>query len=115
MGQIEQRKAVRVAVDVAAEVFTPQGVLPARTRNLSATGVCVDVSAELKEGTTVGLSLFITDDGIEDPDMEPLNVKANIVWCAQRDETEFSAGAYFQDMTEDNKSTLNDFLATLGL
>ena len=114
MGRIEQRKSARFNVEVAAEVYTPEGVLSASTRNLSATGVCVDVKRELKEGTTIGISLFLTSDGIEDPDFEPLNIKAGVIWCAEKDDSNYSAGACFKDLTEANKSTLSEFLSALG-
>ena len=38
MGRIEQRRAARFNVEVAAEVYTPSGVLSASTRTLSETG-----------------------------------------------------------------------------
>jgi hypothetical protein len=114
MGQTEQRLAARFSVEVSAEVYIPGRVLAATTRNLSATGVCLDLNTSLKEGSTIGISLFFTSDGIEDPDAEPLNIKANVIWCAQRDGDSYSAGACFQDLTEDNKTLLNDFLAALG-
>ena len=114
MTRIEQRHAARFNVEVAAEVFTPKGVLAASTRNLSSTGVCLDISEALPEGSTVGVSLFFTADGIEDPDAEPLNVKATVIWCAQKDQQSYSAGANFQDLTTDNQTLLKDFLTALG-
>lgn len=114
MTRIEQRHAARFNVEVAAEVFTPTGVLAANTRNLSATGVCLDLTRGLVEGSTVGVSLFFTADGIEDPDAEPLNVKAKVVWCAQKDQQSYSAGANFESLTEDNRSLLKEFLSALG-
>jgi hypothetical protein len=114
MGTIEQRSATRFSVEVAAEVYTPKSVLPASTRNLSSTGVCLDVEQGLKEGITVGVSLFFTADGIEDPDAEPLNVKAKVMWCTEREDTGFSAGARFEDVTDHKAKLLGDFLAALG-
>ena len=114
MGQIEQRLAARFSVEVSAEVYIPGAVLAATTRNLSASGVCLDLNTGLKEGSIIGISLFFTSDGIEDPDAEPLNVKANVIWCAQRDPETYSAGACFQDLSNDSKQLLNDFLSALG-
>lgn len=114
MGQIEQRLAARFSVEVSAEVYTPGAVLPATTRNLSTTGVCLDLTNGLKEGSTVGVSLFFTSDGIEDPDAEPLNIKADIIWCAQRDADSYSVGASFKDMNEGARNLLSDFLTALG-
>ncbi len=114
MGVIEQRKDVRFDVEVAAEVYTREAVMPANTRNLSNTGVCLDLNAPLQEGTVVGISLFYTSDGIEDPDAEPLNIKANVIWCTERDDAGFSAGARFEDMTEMNTKLLAQLLSVLG-
>ena len=114
MGRIEQRLSARFNIEVAAEVYTPKSVLPASTRNLSATGVCLDLSAPLEEGSSVGVSLFFTSDGIEDPDAEPLNVRAKVVWCAQKDSASYSAGASFEGMTKESTQLLNTFLDALG-
>ena len=114
MGRIEQRHSARFNVEVAAEVFTPKGVLSASTRNLSATGVCLDLAEALPEGSAVGISLFFTSDGIEDPDAEPLNIKATVIWCAQKDQRSFAAGANFEDLTPENRRSLEDFLNALG-
>ena len=114
MGRIEQRLSARFNVEVAAEVYTPKEVLSAGTRNLSASGVCLDLSTGLEEGSVVGVSLFFTSDGIEDPDAEPLNVRAKVIWCAQKDGASYSAGAHFQGMTAENQKLLNDFLSALG-
>ncbi len=114
MGTIEQRKAERFDVEVSAEVYTLNAVLPANTRNVSDSGACLDLTEALQEDSTVGVSLFLTSDGIEDPDVEPLNIKANIVWCTERDDTGFSAGIRFAELTEENTILLEQFLAALS-
>lgn len=100
---IEQRQAVRYDVDVSAEVYTRDAVTAARTRNLSNTGVCLDLDIELKERATVGVSLFLVFDGIEDPDAEPLNIKAEVIWTSERDSGGFSSGLRFD--TSDGAGT----------
>jgi len=110
---IDQRHAARYNIEVSAEVYTPNAVLPAKTRNLSETGVCFDVSQELVENFTVGVSLFLISDGIEDPDAEPLNIKANVIWCSQRDDEGFSAGLRFENIDSSGIETIKGFLAQL--
>ena len=100
---IDKRQAVRYDVEVNAEVYTREAVLLAHTRNLSNTGVCLDLNTELKEKSVVGVSLFLVVDGIEDPDAEPLNIKANVVWSSERDHGGFSSGLHFD--TADEKAT----------
>jgi hypothetical protein len=114
MGVAEQRRAVRYEVAVSAEVYTVEAVLPASTRNLSESGVCFDLNQELPEDATVGVSLFLVADGIEDPDAEPLNVKAAVIWCTERDDGGFSAGMRFEGLTDEGNQTLGQFLSQLG-
>jgi hypothetical protein len=111
---VEQRRATRYEVTVSAEVYTVEAVLPASTRNLSETGVCFDLEHELTEDSTVGVSLFLVADGIEDPDAEPLNIKASVIWCTERDDGGFSAGMRFDEPGSSGNETLNHFLAQLG-
>ncbi|MDD5308168.1 MAG: PilZ domain-containing protein [Deltaproteobacteria bacterium] len=114
MGGLEQRGAQRFEVNVSAEVYTGEAVLPATTRNLSRTGVCLDLDRGLAEGTTVGVSLFLTSDGIEDPDVEALNVKAEVMWCTERDDRGFSAGARFDRLSDEHNGALDHFLKTIS-
>jgi hypothetical protein len=111
---MEQRQQARYDVEIAAEVYTQNSVLAANTRNLSASGVCLDIPEGLAEGSTVGVSLFFTSDGIEDPDAEPLNVKASVVWCTEREDEGFSAGARFEEMTKEHTDLLKAYLSALG-
>ncbi len=115
MKTIENRQAARFDIDVAAEIYTSKEILSAVAANLSSSGVRLELSQALEEGKTLGVSLFLTSDGIEDPDAEPLNVKARIVWSAQSGENKFSAGASFVDMNEKSQKLLGSFLSTLGL
>ena len=111
---MEQRRATRYDVEVSAEVYTTEAVLPASTRNLSETGVCFDVDQELEEDGTVGVSLFLVSDGIEDPDAEPLNIRAKVIWCSERDDAGFSAGMRFDELDDKRTNVIKDFLSQLG-
>ncbi len=110
----DHRRATRYDVEVSAEVYTAEAILPAATRNLSESGVCFDMDQELGEDATVGVSLFLISDGIEDPDAEPLNIKAKVVWCSERDDAGFSAGMRFEELGEQGASVIKDFLTQLG-
>lgn len=114
MGSIEQRRATRFSVELSAEIYTQHGVVPANTRNLSNNGVCLDTKNQLEEGGVVGVSLFLTSDGIEDPDREPLNVKARVIWCTENDGEGYSAGARFDSLTKEQESLLSQYLEALG-
>jgi c-di-GMP-binding flagellar brake protein YcgR len=107
----EQRRAKRYDVEIAAEVYTTEAVFSAQTRNLSESGICLIIEELISEGTVVGLSLFLTMDGIEDPDQEPLNIKAEVVWCTEQDDSGYMAGAQFAEITAEQDSSLKRFLA----
>jgi hypothetical protein len=110
---LEQRRAHRYDVAVSAEVYTARAVLPASTRNLSESGVCFDLDEALGEDAVVGVSLFLVSDGIEDPDAEPLNVKAKVVWCSEREDAGFSAGMRFEELPETGQTVIKGFLSQL--
>lgn len=109
----EKRLAVRYEVDVSGEVYTASEIIPARTRNLSETGICFDLAVELQEEAVVGVSLFLVTDGIEDPDAEPLNIKAKVMWCSPRDDSGYSAGMRFDDIDPTVKTAILGFLSQL--
>jgi hypothetical protein len=109
----DKRQAVRYDIEVNAEVYTRDAVLLAQTRNLSNTGVCLDLKSELKENSVVGVSLFLVIDGIEDPDSEPLNIKANVIWSSERDHGGFSSGLHFNTDNEAATRAISDFLSQI--
>ncbi|MBN2525442.1 MAG: PilZ domain-containing protein [Deltaproteobacteria bacterium] len=109
----EKRLAVRYTVEVSAEVYTREHVLGARTRNLSNTGVCLDMNKALKERSTIGLSLFLVVDGIEDPDAEPLNIKADVIWSSERDDGGYSSGLRFDTSDSAATAAIEEFLSQL--
>ena len=110
---IEQRQAVRYDVDISAEVYTRDAVTAARTRNLSNTGVCLDLTIELKEQSTLGVSLFLVSDGIEDPDAEPLNIKADVIWSSERDDGGYSSGLRFDTSDANATEAIAAFLSQM--
>ncbi len=106
----EFRRSARYDVEVSAEVYTTDAVFAASTRNLSDTGVRLNLPMELKEGITIGVSLFLTTDGIEDPDAEPLNIKAKVIWSSPRGDSGFSSGLRF-DHSETSQTAIHNFLS----
>ncbi len=114
MDGIEQRRDVRYFIKVAAEVYTGPEVIQASTRDLSGSGICLDTDNALNEGRTVGISIFLTMEGIEDPDTEPINLKAYVIWCSERDNGGYSAGCRFEDIQPENLEALTQFLQAVG-
>lgn len=111
---MEQRRATRYDVKAAAEIYTSNDVFSAFTQNLSTSGVCINTNSALQEGSAVGISLFLTDDGIEDPDVEPLNVRGMIVWCTEREDSGFAAGIRFDNMSADKSRSLEQYLEAIA-
>jgi len=110
MSAQENRRAFRYPVDVAAEVLVGKRVVPVRTKNLSETGVCLVSRQPLPEGETVSLNLFLTVDGIEDPDAPPLDVGASIIWASPGNQDDHIAGCHFADLDGEKVRILQMFL-----
>jgi len=114
MSAPENRRSPRYEVNVSAEIRVGKQVIPARTKNLSETGVCLVVTSPLAEGGSFDLSLFLTVDGIEDPDSEPLEIGASVIWASPGNENDHLAGCHFSDLDPAKVKILHDFLGQLG-
>lgn len=111
---IDNRKDKRYDVSVTAEVFLPDRVLEATTRNLSRSGVCFECEALLKEGATVAATLYLTVDGIEDASTAPLKVTTQVQWTSELDDDRALAGAQFVNLDEAGQKSIDRFLSALG-
>jgi hypothetical protein len=108
------RKDRRFDVELAAEVDARGEALLAATRNLSKGGVCLDVEKPLDEGATLGVSLFLTLEGIEHADTDALVVHAKVIWCTARDDGGFTAGMQFGTLSSAQTVAVEAFLRKLG-
>jgi len=110
----ENRRALRYPVDVSAELKLGTQIVPARTKNLSETGVCLVLGRPLDEGASFDLNLFLTVDGIEDPDSPPLDIGVSVIWASPGNEDDHLAGCHFAELDGTKVKILKDFLASLG-
>ncbi len=95
---MENRRRDRWYEALSAEVYTGSEVIPADAENMGHDGVCLNVDTGLPAGTLVGISMFRVDDGIEDPDLEPVNIPARVVWCTDPDsDAQIQVGMRFVD------------------
>lgn len=108
------RRDRRYEVELAAEVDAQGEALLAATRNLSKGGVCLDVEQPLDEGATLGISLFLTLEGIEHADSEALLVQARVIWCTARDDGGYTAGLQFGTLSAGQTAAVESFLRRLG-
>jgi hypothetical protein len=111
---MEQRRDKRYEVSVTAEVFLPDRVLEAHTRNLSRSGVCFECEPVLAEGSTVAATLYLTVDGIEDAATAPLKVTTHVQWTSELEDGRALVGAQFLNLDPAAQKTLNRFLTALG-
>jgi len=94
---MENRRASRKESNLSVEVYTRTEVIPAGAENVSDDGVCLLLETELTEDELVGVSMFPVYDGIEDPDAEPMNLPARVVWCNTKYRPLILAGVRFVD------------------
>lgn len=95
-----RRQHTRFPVQIAAELELNGEMSISSTENLSEGGAALLLERPLTEGAKLGLMLFLTQDGIQDPDEEPFETYARVVWCAERETGGFVAGVRFDPRPE---------------
>lgn len=108
-----QRQFPRYAVEIAAEVEVGGEVRVAATQNLSQGGAALVVDHPLRDGADVVLRLFLTQDGIEDPDEEPFATTARVQWLRPLG-NRFLAGVQFAAPSAAAAAHLERFLAAIA-
>lgn len=110
----EQRKHARYTVELAAEVEVRGETIVAATNDISKGGVGLILDRALAEQSTIKVILFLTQDGIEDPDEEPFEAQAQVMWAAEQEAGRFVAGVRFGTLSAAQSSHLERFLAVLA-
>jgi c-di-GMP-binding flagellar brake protein YcgR len=103
----------RYRVAVVAEVELDGDTHIGETRDVSLGGVAVSLEREVEEKSDVGLALILTQDGIEDPNEEPFETNAEVMWNAQSDTGTWTIGLRFAPLQEPQSNQLQRFLAAL--
>ncbi|MFW5926344.1 MAG: PilZ domain-containing protein [Myxococcota bacterium] len=109
-----QRRHARYEVALMAEVSLGTEVLAASTDNLSLGGAALVLERSPSEGTVVTVSLFLTQDGIEDPNERPIEAGATVVWSLPRDDGRHVMGVQFDSLDATQRAQLERFLAALS-
>lgn len=109
----EHRRSPRYPVEVAAEIIVKGEVTVASTKDVSSGGVSLLTDAALAEGQKIVVVLFLTQDGIEDPDEEPFEAHATVMWSAERDKGAFTSGVRFDKVSTAQTKHLQRFLTAL--
>jgi c-di-GMP-binding flagellar brake protein YcgR len=107
----EHRRHPRYSVEVAAEVTLGARTFAAATQNISEGGVALLLDQALEEGAEIRLALFLTQDGIEDPDEAPFEARAFVAWTAPSDDGTHVAGVRFGAVSAAQRKQLARFLA----
>lgn len=115
-----RRQYTRYAVAVAAEVEAHGETLEAETRDVSEGGVAVllgllgQPGQELDDGSKVALTLILTQDGIEDPDEDPFQCEASVMWAAPQDDGRVLVGLRYVAPRPEELTRLKRFLAAVA-
>jgi hypothetical protein len=94
-------------VEIDAELYEGE------TRDLSSGGASLLLRAPLVDGMQFALTLFLTEDGIETPDEEPLTLQAHVVWLSPPRKGEVLAGVRFVQPSAEDTQRLVKLLAAL--
>ena len=107
---IQRRQHPRIDAKLSAEITIYDEVFTATTRDISEGGVGLDLDRPLDEGQTLSLNLFLVVDEVEDETAAPLKVKGKVAWCAETEDGAWAAGVRFEDIAENQRAWLKQFL-----
>jgi c-di-GMP-binding flagellar brake protein YcgR len=105
-----RRRHVRYKLAIVAEIATGDDTLTAETRDISEGGVSVLLKEPLAEGSKLALSLILTQDGIEDPREEPLDISASVMWSAPTENGTAMLGLRFAQVSPEQRKRLERFI-----
>ncbi len=111
----EHRMAARVPVRLSADVRVGGQSIPARTRNLSAGGVCLEGDLMLPEGEPVVVSMYLVVDDVEDATRPELEVAGRVAWVTPEDDEQWILGVRFERLSPQQAAGLTRFLQVMGL
>jgi c-di-GMP-binding flagellar brake protein YcgR len=115
MGHMSEHRAhPRFAVAVRGELEHEGDTLAAETQNLSTGGVALTLRRPIPDGAVVAVMLFLTQDGFEDPDEEPLTTRAAVRWTADGENGRHVVGLQFAKLEGAKKARLERFLSIVG-
>lgn len=103
----------RCPVAMSAELSVGVERIGAATVDLSLGGIGLTLRRSLREGIRVQVSVFLTQDGVEDPDTPPLDLHARVAWVAPSDDGSFRAGLRFESVDAVRRSRLEGLLVSL--
>jgi c-di-GMP-binding flagellar brake protein YcgR len=105
-------RAPRFAVRVAAEITLGTAVISGTTRNLSATGVCIELDRTVTEGSELGMRLIAVEEDIED-ESRGLQLTGRVQWAAESDNG-YAIGVQFLNLTPAQSRGIESAIKAVG-
>jgi len=109
-----RREHPRYNVSLSAEVYAGTDVIPGVAKNLSQGGLGLALPSPLPVQTTVGVSMFLVEDGIEDERTEPANLRGQVAWCTRAETGGFLAGISFTELQPADLACIQNLLKRLN-
>lgn len=114
MTQVQKREHDRYPVSISCELIVSGQTFHAEMKNLSGGGAAIVFERSLTAGEVLTVSFFLTEDGIEDPELAPFECAASIRWSKPVGARGFEAGLQFLSPSSDQRALLKDFLKRAG-
>jgi hypothetical protein len=108
-----QPRAQRFNVRLSAEVKLDNKTLAGTTRNLSISGVCVELDRMVPEGKQLAVRLFIVEDEIETEGARGLDLTGTVQWTAEADRG-YAVGIKFGSLSPQQAQQLQNALRAVG-
>jgi len=108
-----RRQFKRYDAEVAAEVEIDGDIVEGETHDISGGGVSAAFSHAVTDGAVLPLTLILTQDGIEDPNEEPFETHAMVMWSAPAENGETMVGLRFHELQGLQQAQLQRFLSAL--
>src|SRR5262249_54878949 len=108
-----QARAPRYNIRLSAEVRVDALRLTGTTRNLSISGVCVEVDRPVAEGKPLRMTLFVVEDDVETEGARGLELNGTVQWMAEGDRN-YAIGIKFADLSPAQTSALVNAIKTVG-
>jgi hypothetical protein len=110
MQEKRQRQHDRFEVRISCELTISGEARHAETKNLSSGGAAVYFGRPLTVGEVLTVGLFLTQDGIEDPERVPFECAASVRWSKPAGPRGHEAGLQFLSPSAEQRALLHDFL-----
>jgi c-di-GMP-binding flagellar brake protein YcgR len=109
-----KREHARYPICISCELTIAGETLHAESKNLSSGGAAIHFGRPLTVGEVVTVSLFLTQDGIQDPDRATFECAASIRWVKPAGARGYEAGLQFLAASSEQRALLKDFLAQVA-